>query len=723
MSFAPVLLDLAVVLAAAAIVAFIFQKLKQPVVLGYIFAGALVGPLAPLQFLKFDLANIHFWADLGLIFLMFYLGLEFSFRRMFRSGLRYLWVGAFEITFLFLVGGLVAKFFLSDLVSPAYFGAMVAISSTTIIIKAYEELSLKERRFSEKVYPLLIIEDLAAVLLIVVLASSGAEKELAESHLLYLAAELLVVIGGWYLIGTFLLPRLVLFFEKLKKRELLTLVAIALCLLISVGAASLGYSLALGAFITGSVLAEMPNPERIQKIVRPLKDVFGAVFFVSVGMLVNFSTIGPNLILILTLSLFVIVAKGFAVTIGSLSTGQNLQTSFKTGLAMGQIGEFSFIIAGMGLTAGKVSAEFQPIIVAVAFLTAFTTPNAIRNAGHLAEAFDRRLPFSVRRFGIHYRRSLSSFSLHQRLPLWMQSASIKFVVNTILVSLIFGSVRRHFAPWLADRTLKGNEDLALILSLAGSILICAPLLYAMLTCGRSTQRSFIFPALTLVWIGFLGSLFVNAWFAVSLTLLFGLLVFAVFHQNLATSYSWLEQRFLSGLKPSKDEIGKFAPWDAHLARLRVHPNGLLTGRALCETDLRQKYGLSLIAVQRGDRLIAVPEKDERLMPYDELLLLGSDEQVDRARPDVESSLPVSHGSLDDGSSSFGTHDLSNFEMRSFTLTGQSKLVARRIRDTLLRDETGEWIVGVEREGHKVLSPHPDFELREGDLVWTVGPRL
>lgn len=215
----------------------------------------------------------------------------------------------------------------------------------------------------------------------------------------------------------------------------------------------------------------------------------------------------------------------------------------------------------------------------------------------------------------------------------------------------------------------------------------------------------------------------NAWFAVSLTLLFGLLVFAVFHQNLATSYSWLEQRFLSGLKPSKDEIGKFAPWDAHLARLRVHPNGLLTGRALCETDLRQKYGLSLIAVQRGDRLIAVPEKDERLMPYDELLLLGSDEQVDRARPDVESSLPVSHGSLDDGSSSFGTHDLSNFEMRSFTLTGQSKLVARRIRDTLLRDETGEWIVGVEREGHKVLSPHPDFELREGDLVWTVGPRL
>jgi monovalent cation:H+ antiporter-2, CPA2 family len=723
MSFAPVLLDLAVVLATATVVAFIFQKLKQPVVLGYILAGALVGPLSPFQFLKFDLANIHFWADLGLIFLMFYLGLEFSFRRMFRSGLRVLWVGAFEITALFLVGGFVAKFFLNGLVAPAYFGAMVAISSTTIIIKAYDELSNRERRFSEKVYPLLIIEDLAAVLLIVILSSAGAEKEIADSHLLYLAAELLIVIGGWYLIGTFALPRLVTFFENLKKRELLTLVAIGLCLLISIGAARLGYSLALGAFITGSILAEMPNPERVQKIVQPLKDVFGAVFFVSVGMLVNFSTIGPNLGLIMALSAFVILAKGIAVTLGSLSAGQNFQTSLKTGLAMGQIGEFSFIIAGMGLAAGQVAPDFQPVIVTVAFLTAFTTPNAIRYSGAIASFLEARLPKSFRKFGERYRRSLGVFSFTGRLPTWMRSASIQFAVNTILVSLVFGSVRRHLCPWFADRVLSGNEDLALGLCLAGSILVCAPLLFAMLTCGRSSRKSFLFPALTLVWMAFLGSLFVNAIFAVALTLIFGLVVLGVFRQNLASTYSWLESRFLSGLQPSTDEISRFAPWDTHLVRLKVHPNAKMTGRLLCESDLTLKYGLSLVAIQRGAKLIAVPDKDERIMPFDELLLLGNDEQIDRARAEVEASVPVSHGLLDDGSNSFGTHDLSNFEMRSFSLGPQSNLVARRIRETKLREETGEWIVGVEREGHRVLSPHPDFELHVGDLVWTVGPRI
>lgn len=715
MVFAPALLDLAVVLAVAATIGFLFQKMKQPAVMGYILAGVLIGPNSPIAFLQFDLPSIHFWADLGIIFLMFYLGLEFSFRRMFQSGLKALFIGGVEITLLFLAGSAVAQFFLKGIVQPAYLGAMVAISSTTIIIKALDDLPAKERRSTEKVYPLLIIEDLAAVLLIVVLSSSSAGREINDSHLLFLAAELLIVIGGWYLIGSFLLPRMVRTFET--KRELLTLVSVALCLLIAVGAAALGYSLALGAFITGSVLAEMDDPERIQKTVRPLKDLFGAVFFASVGMLVSPLVLMTHFPLILGLALFVIAGKAVAVTIASLSAGETYAQSLRSGLAMGQVGEFSFIIAQMGLGAGLVQAEFQPVIVAVALVTAFTTPYAIRFTPTIVARTEKRIPERARIFGRRYRHRLYSAFGSGRLPEWMRSATLKFALNTILITLIFGSARRHFVPWFADRALQGNERLAQVLTLAAAFLLCAPLLLAMFTCGKGARRSYFFPMLTLVWIAFLGSLFVEAWISVVLSLALCGLLLNTFSQNLAKSYAWLEDRFLAGFKPVAADVGLLAPWNAHLSRLRVHPNAKLAGRALGESNLRRDFGLSLLALRRGDRLIAVPEKDERLMPFDELLLLGNDDQVENARPAVE------FGRRRDEEASFGTHDLDNFEMRHFRLGPESSLVSQRIRDTHLRDETGEWIVGVERGSEKVLSPPPEFELREGDVVWTVGPRL
>ena len=718
MPFTPALLDLAIVLAAAAGVAFVFQRLKQPVVMGYILAGALIGPYSPFTSSKFDLPSIHFWADLGIIFLMFHLGLEFSFRRLFRSGLTALWVGAVEVTAMFVIGSLIARAWLAGFGAPAFLGAMVAISSTTIIVKAIDELGLKNKRFAENVYGLLIVEDLAAVLLIVILTSSASGRVLNESHLLYLMAELIVVVGGWFLIGSLILPRLMKLFEGARVRELLTLCAIGLCLLVSVAAASFGYSLALGAFITGSVIAETAHPERIAKMVHPLKDIFGAVFFVSVGMLVNFAAVLPHWPLVAALSVFVYFGKLLTVTAGYLSVGESFQTSLRSGLAMGQIGEFSFIIAALGLSSGQIQPDLQPIVVAVAIVTAFATPYSIRSSGSLADLLLPWMPRRLLSLADRYRARLHAVRHARVMPEWMGRAAMKFLVNGIVIALVFGTIHRHFAPWISREFLKGNLDLALAVSLIGAILICAPLLFAMVTCAGRGSRSVLFPLATLLWLAALGSWFVPAWIVIASTLSVGLILLLVFQRNLSHSYEWLEKSFLSGLKPS-DDIGQFAPWDAHLVRMVVHPNSRLSGCGLGQTDLRHKHGLSVIAIRRGERLIALPERDEKLYPFDELLLLGTDEQIEGARSYVEMSTLVS----DDPAIAFGSPNLSHYEMRSFRLVHDSHLVSRRIRETHLREENGEWVVGVEHDGKRILNPSPEFKLSEGDVVWIVGPRL
>ena len=714
--FTPILLDLAIVLATAAVIAFIFQRLKQPVVMGYLLAGALIGPVSPLKNLnfatiKFDLPSVHFWADLGIIFLMFSLGLEFSFRKLFKSGLSALWIGAFEITFLFIVGSAAAKALLPGLVNPAYLGAMIAISSTTIIVKAFEERKAAVREISETIYALLIVEDLAAVLMLVILTSSAEGRELNGSHLMYLMTELVVVIGGWYLIGTFLLPKLLTFFEQTKKRELMTLFAIGICLLVSIAAASQGYSLALGAFITGSIIAETALAKEVEHLVTPLKDIFGAVFFVSVGMLVDFSQIGSHIGMILGLSALVIGGKTFAIAIGFLTSGRHVDKAIRAGLSMGQIGEFSFIIAALGMSLGKVSPEFQPVIVAVSVLTSFLTPYSIRFSPWVAARAGQIMPVVLRSFGKSYRARLRGIRDANFISGTARRAGVRFLMNAILVSLCFGFLRRHFVPFLADGVLHSRPICAMWLGLALAMLLSAPLLFAMVSCGG--KRRMYFTIATLSWLSFLTSHYINLWMSAVLISGLGAIVLGFFRENLEATYARLETHFLAGFLKTTDEIAQFMTWNKHwktqLTTLILHPNSQLAGSSVEACGLRTEYGLTLVAIQRGERMIAVPDKDERLYPYDELQVLGFAPDVEKARALIEASALA-----------FPT---SSFEMRSFRLSNSSEWVSQSIRETQASEDNGEWIVGVERSGEKLLSPPPDYRLSEGDVVWIISRKF
>ncbi len=378
MHLPPLIQDLSVILGVAAVITFLFRLMKQPLVLGYIVAGIIVGPYTPPVFSVVDVESVKVWAELGVIFLMFSLGLEFSFRRLAKVGISAGLTAVIQIVTMIVLGNITAKFLGFTSMDGVFLGCMIAISSTTIIIKALEEQGLKTKRFAELVFGILIVEDLAAIVMLVALASIASKSTISSMDLLGAGAKLALVVGSWIVIGMFVVPRLVRAVGRRGNNEMMIVFSLGLCLALVSLSAYFHYSVALGAFIMGSILAETREVHRIEELVGPLKDVFGAVFFVSVGMLLDPQIIlsnGPSILLICAVIIF---GKVISVVLGTILTGQPLGTAVSCGFSMAQIGEFSFIIATLGLSFGAIRPELYPMIVAASLITTFTTPYMIR---------------------------------------------------------------------------------------------------------------------------------------------------------------------------------------------------------------------------------------------------------------------------------------------------------------------------------------------------------
>jgi len=450
MHFPVLIQDLAVILGVAAVITFIFRRIKQPVVLGYIVAGIVVGPHTPAIFTVADTENIKVWAELGVIFLMFTLGLEFSFRRLARVGMSAGMTGMIQIGAMFILGIFSANALGWTKMDAIFLGAMIAISSTTIIIKALEELGLKSKKFAELVFGILIVEDLAAILMLVALTNIVTTSQFGGMQLLFAGGKLGVVVGIWFLVGMFVVPRFVKSVSRHGNDEMLTVVAIGLCLAMVALAAYFHYSVALGAFIMGSVIAESAEAKRIEHLVQPLKDIFGAVFFVSVGMLLNPTTIIDNFGAVILISLVIIVGKLISVTLGAFLTGQTIRSSIQTGFSMAQIGEFSFIIASLGMVYSATSDFLYPIIVAASLITTFTTPYLVKASLPVADFLEKNLPLKVKSNLDSYVAWIQRHSVSNEKHTTLYKSAIKWALNSILVITLFtvyvgflGSLRLH----------------------------------------------------------------------------------------------------------------------------------------------------------------------------------------------------------------------------------------------------------------------------------------
>jgi monovalent cation:H+ antiporter-2, CPA2 family len=720
MHLQPLIQDLAVILCVAGLVAFLFQRIRQPLVLGYIVAGVIVGPHTLHTPLVSDLPSVRVWAELGVIFLMFSLGLEFSFRRLSHVGASAVATATLEMSLMWVLGFFWGRWSGWSLIDSVFVGAMVSVSSTTIIAKALDELKLKTKRFSTMIFAILVVEDLFAVLILVVLSTIALSGALSGMVVLSAALRLALVIGGWFISGYLLVPRLVRFVGRYSNNEMLTVISVALCLFLSVFAAYFGYSIALGAFIMGSILAESTESYRIEERIEPLRDLFAAIFFVSVGMLMDPKILLTHWGAVISLAALVMVGKITGVTLGALITGQTLRTSIQVGFGLTQIGEFSFIIAALGLTLGVTSEFLYPVAVAVSLITTLTTPYFIRISHKFAVGLEARLPLEVK-------------SGLNRYAVWVQTRRgektrrkifyhllFRWALNGLVVSVIFVVSSELMLPLLLERVSERAWMPALGWLLTASLSL--PFIWAMLSVFKRYHDEQVqgvllfFRIFSVIWIGILSANFFPVRYAALFTIAVVLLILALFYRQVEELYHWFECQFLSTFevrektRPPLDIIRKLAPWDAHLVRLKVHPNSEFVAKPLSETQLRSKYGLNVVAIQRGLTTLVAPKPQEMVLPKDELLVLATDEEIETVRPILEKPPGLEHR----------FHHIAGYELRQIRVTKNSVFADKSIRESGIRESFNAMVVGIESEGRRIINPDSDLRITIGDTLWIVG---
>ncbi len=733
MAHLPVLIkDLALILGAAAITTLIFRMLKQPLVLGYIIAGLLVGPHFNFFPTVGAAEDVRIWAEIGVVILLFSLGLEFSFKKLMRVG------GAASISGIIEIGGMLLLGYTTGLLlgwsqmNSIFLGGIIAISSTTIIIRAFEEQGLKDKSFASSVMGMLVIEDIVAVLLMVLLSTVAVSQQFAGKELIFAVVKLAFFLSLWFLSGILILPSFFRWAARWLNEETLLIISLGLCLAMVILATNIGFSAALGAFIMGSVLAETSQAEIIEHQMQPVKNLFGAIFFVSVGMLIDPTLLWQYKWPVLLITLAVILGKTFYVTLGSFISGQPLKQSMQAGMSMSQIGEFSFIIATLGVSLGVTSKFLYPIAVGVSVITTFTTPFMIKCSLPLYNFIDNRLP-------PRWRNRLNRYSSGaQQIP---ADADWKQVFKTYLFTITLNSVVilaaifmavRFLDPWL--RTQFDNMMVAHVITVALTLLLLSPFIWALTI--KKLQRG----AYTSLWLNSQANhgplvvveilrnllavlylfLLLNQLFDVMTAFIGAIIVLAVvlfiFSKRLQAFYARIERRFMTNLhhKDLENNTGAtstLSPWDAHLVYFTVRPEAEVLGKSLESLGWREKYGVNIASIDRGSIKIPAPKRDEMVFPYDRLGVIGTDQQLQAFRAVVEPSVIK-----------VTTPEEEDIKLMKMRVDEHNLLKGQTIRGSGIREKTNGLVVGIERNGQRILNPDSYTIFEWDDIVWVVGDR-
>lgn len=730
--------DLALILAAAGITTLIFKRLKQPLVLGYIVAGFLASPHFTLTPSVIDTTNIQTWADIGVVFLLFALGLEFSFKKLMKVG-GSATIAALSIIFgMVLLGITVGVSMGWERMDCIFLGGMLAMSSTSIIYKAFDDLGLRTKRFAGLVFGILIIEDLVAIVLMVLLSTMAVSKNFQGMEMVYSIGKLLFFLLLWFLIGIYIIPTFFRRTRLLMGDETMLIVSLGLCLLMVVFASYLGFSSALGAFVMGSILAETIEAERIERLVRPVKDLFAAIFFVSVGMMVNPVMIAEYIWPVLIITLTVLVGQALFGTFGVVLAGQPLKTAMQSGFCLTQIGEFAFIIASLGVTLNVTGEFLYPIVVAVSVITTFLTPYMMRLAEPAYPYVEKHLPLRWKRFIERYTSGAQTVNHESNWKkLLLSLVRIVIIYSVIIIALLILAFN-FLVPFIEEHIPGMWGALLSVVLILGGI---APFLRAIVAKKNHSVEFQILWEDNRFNRGYLASLVVfrfvlavvyvmvviMALFKVSVALLLGiacLVVAGMFYSRYLKKQSILiERRFMQNFR-IRDvyarHTGEKAPprfarhllsRDLHLSDFVIPAESLWAGRTLSELSLGNRFEIMVVAIFRGQYCINIPGGKERLFPQDRIQVIGSDEQLGRFSNKLSAmTMPVF------------TSDLSQSEvcLRQFIVDEDSPFNGRTIRESGIRDKHKCVVVGVERGATSLRNPDADTVFMTGDLVWVVG---
>lgn len=721
------ILDLAWILVLAAIATLVFKKLKQPVVLGYILAGFLASPNFTYLPSISNLENIKIWADLGIVVLMFSLGLEFSFKKLMNSGSSAIITALIIIVGMTMAGFGVGYMLHLNTINCIFLGGMISMSSTTIILKAFTDLGLKQQKFASMVLAVLIIEDLFAVLMLVLL-SSFAMGNVQGSELIFSIAKLSFFLIIWFVVGVYVLPS---FLERVSAHlnsETLLVVAMGLCFSMAAFSVMCGFSLELGAFVMGSILAGTIFAERMEHVIAPVKDLFGAVFFISVGMMVQPTVIAQYAPQILLLAVVVIVGMIVFGTLGMLATGQTLQVAIQSGFSLTQIGEFSFIIASLGMGLGVLDASLYPIIVAVSVITIFTTPYFIKLSMPAYRFVEKHLPENLK-FLIN-RYSSQVVDTNETGRLWREIIGRylwRSVLYSVILIAIIISCRSLLFP-IMERLMPKWGHLVATLS---TLVIMSPFLTALsFTSIKSDQKMklhstasfYEVPLIAMSIIRYiLALLFIVYFLTVCYSSLVGwiggfvsFIVIVMFASSkLMHGFKRMEKKFMNNLnnrENARSGANNNLVSDLHQAYLDIKPQCRFAGDKLKNSGLRSEFGVSVSSIRRGDEFIPLPGGDTRIFPGDTLGVIGTDSQIKRLNDEIDKVNRQKKENL--------KHP--DIQLKSILLTQNSPIINRPLYETDLRNDYFCMVISVQRGDNEFINPSPTTVLQPGDLLWIVG---
>ena len=733
--------DLALILMVAGLVTLLFKKLRQPLVLGYIVAGFLVSPHMPYLMSVVDKADIQTWADIGVMFLLFSLGLDFSFKKILKMGMAPV-IAAITIIFCMMALGTgVGTLFGWSRMNCLFLAGMLAMSSTTIIYKALDDLGLRQQRFAGLVMSVLILEDVLAIVMMVMLSTIARGANPDGSMMIESVGKIVFFLVLWFVVGIFLIPPFLRKTRRLMNDETLVVVALGLCCAMAVLSTTVGFSSAFGAFVMGSILAETIEADKITTVVEPVKNLFGAIFFVSVGMLVDPAILVSYAVPILVLVLTILVGQAIFGTMGFMLSGQPLKTAMRCGFSMAQIGEFAFIIASLGLSLRVISDFLYPVVVAVSVITTFLTPYMMKAAIPCYEFMERRLPRKwIRRLdhmgAIHH--STQTENNHWRALLKAMAWNVviysilSVAVVAIMLSLFLPFMRRLLPGWELHwwaNGITGILTVAMISPFLRSMIMKknhSEEFKALWTESRLNRFPLIFTVLVRVAIG-AGFIFYICNYlsrfqnALIITIALVVILLMALSRRLKHRSIRLERLFVQNLRSRDIEAqvsGKRRPLfeghlldrDIHISEFIVPVDSLWAGKTLAQLKLGNRFGVHVSSILRGSHRINIPDGNMMLFVGDKLQAIGNDEQLNIMNAAMQAELLPEDADIEHR----------EMKLQKLVITADSPLVGKTLKESNVRQRYNFMVVGVE-EGQKnltMINPNRRFEV--GDIVWVVG---
>ena len=733
--------DLALILVVAGLVTLLFKKLRQPLVLGYIVAGFLVSPHMPYVMSVVDKADIQTWADIGVLFLLFSLGLDFSFKKILRMGLAPV-IAALTIIFCMMaIGGTVGSLFGWGRMNCMFLAGMLAMSSTTIIYKAFDDLGLRQQRFAGLVMSVLVLEDVLAIVMMVMLSTIARGAEPDGGMMLGSITKIVFFLVLWFVVGIFLIPPFLRRTRRLMNDETMVVVSLGLCCAMAVVSTTVGFSSAFGAFVMGSILAETIEADKIIRVVEPVKNLFGAVFFVSVGMLVDPAVLTAYALPICALVLAIIIGQALFGTMGFMLGGQPLKTAMQCGFSMAQIGEFAFIIASLGLSLGVIGDFLYPVVVAVSVITTFLTPYMMKAAVPAYSVIERHLPRKwVRRLnhlGTVYHNTSSANSKWSSL---LRAMAWNVIVYSILSAAVVAVMLVAFLP-LMRKLLPGWELHWWANGITGvlTVALISPFLRSMImkknhseefkalwTENRLNRLPLIFTVLVRVvvassFIFYVCNYLTRFQNALIITIALAAITLIVLSRRLKHRSIRLERLFVQNLRSRDIEAqvsgrrrplfeGHLLDRDIHISLFDIPTDSLWAGKTLGQLALGTRFGVHVSSILRGSHRINIPDGNVMVFAGDRLQAIGNDEQLNIMNNALREELIPEDADIEQR----------EMKLHKLVIGAGSQLLGKTLKQSGIRDNYNCMVVGVEEGQQNLTIINPSHRFEVGDIVWVVG---